>query len=59
MEFQLGTEKSLDGIANYFIRFGLCLKTSQSNSSRVLVIIWFANLINPFMVYNKRPVNGI
>ena len=26
MEFQLGTEKSLDGIANYLIRFGLCLK---------------------------------
>ena len=26
----LGTEKSLDGIANYFIRFGLCLKISQS-----------------------------
>ena len=30
MEFQLGTEKSFDGIANYFIRFGLCLKISQS-----------------------------
>ena len=30
MAFQLGTEKSLDGIVNYFIRFGLCLK-NQSN----------------------------
>ena len=29
MAFQPGTEKSLDGIANYFIRFGLCLKISQ------------------------------
>ena len=31
MAFQLGTEKSLDGIANYFIKFGLCLKISQSS----------------------------
>ena len=30
MAFQLGTEKSLDGIVNYFIRFGLCLKISQT-----------------------------
>ena len=29
MAFPLGTEKSLDGIANYFIRFGLCLKISH------------------------------
>ena len=29
MAFQLGTEKSLDGIDNYFIRFGLCLTISQ------------------------------
>ena len=31
MEFQLGIEKSLDGIVNYFIIFGLCLKSSQSS----------------------------
>ena len=30
MVFQLGTERFLDGIANYLIRFGLCLKISQS-----------------------------
>ena len=29
MAFQLGTENSLDGIANYFSIFGLCLKISQ------------------------------
>ena len=26
MAFQLGTEKSLDGIDDYFIRLGLCIK---------------------------------
>ena len=31
MAFQLGTEKSLDGIVNYFIKFGLCLKISQTS----------------------------
>ena len=31
MASQLGTEKSLDEITNYFIRFGLCLKISQSS----------------------------
>ena len=31
MACQLGIEKSLDEIANYFIRFGLCLKISQSS----------------------------
>ena len=30
MAFQLGTKKSLDGIVNYFIIFGLCLKISQT-----------------------------
>ena len=29
MAFQLGTGKSLDRSANYFIRFGLCLKISS------------------------------
>ena len=32
MAFQLGTEKSLDGFVNYFIRFGLGLKISQTSS---------------------------
>ena len=31
MEFQLGTKKSLDGIVDYFIKFGLCLKISQTS----------------------------
>ena len=31
MAFQPGTEKSFDGIVNYFIKFGLCLKISQSS----------------------------
>ena len=29
MAFQMGTEKSLDGIADYFIRFSLCKKIRQ------------------------------
>ena len=29
MAFQLEIEKSLDGIANYFIRFGLCFKNQS------------------------------
>ena len=30
MAFQLGTERFLDGIANYLIIFGLCLRINQS-----------------------------
>ena len=37
MAFQLGTEKSLDGIANYFIRFGLCLKISKFMASTLFL----------------------
>ena len=29
MACQLGTQKSLDGIVDYFIRIGLCIKFSQ------------------------------
>ena len=31
MAFQMGTEKPSDGIVNYFIRFGLCLKINQTS----------------------------
>ena len=36
MAFQLGTEKSLDGIVNYFFRFGLCLKINQTSFMETL-----------------------
>ena len=35
MAFQLGTERFLDGIANYLIKFGLCLKINQSSLWRI------------------------
>ena len=39
--FQLGTEKSLDGIANYFIRFDICLKINEiRNIDKKRVVIW-------------------
>ena len=50
MVFQLGTERFLDGIANYLIRFGLCLKISQSfihlHISSVLLYCYYLSLVS-------------
>ena len=51
MAFQLRTERFLDGIANYLIIFGLCLRISKTTSH-----CNFAAKASTMLIVSKRAV---
>ena len=55
MAFQLETEKSLNGIVNYFIRFSLCLKINQTVSEFLAGSDLFSQTRDGFGYCYSRP----